>query len=703
MRLPIFMEAIKIEGYSFQRVKYPKWHEIKIPIYVHQAATIDAYDSGKNVLLCTKTGSGKTAAALFPLIKNKHSAVFVYPTNALIKNQVINIYKTLTGILNKKVYVRNVSLMDISLNPEPCSNPANADVCLHIINREVLEAEGYSHRGEIIQSILHDPAKQTIVLTNPDTLFAMLSLSYREHLNVVRALERYKAIVIDEFHIYYGVQLANIIFMIKFAEKLIPNAFQKKIFLSATSKKDIEQLLVDLFKVEIPTTTEKYEKVEPYPALQPIILKPILLVDELPISTIVGFITTLKEDIKKLRVAHKEKEYVPCVIIVNSVVDAIHLEEEITNRCRDLNVFPYHGLMCKFERKIADAHIVIGTNAIEVGIDFQCSLLMFDAGDASSFLQRFGRIGRHKIEGSTPVCYAFLPKHVYESLNELKSEKIGRDDFEELINMHYNSYSSYSGFVASNYGIIQAHIFIKKLQKLLERDGKVSETGKILMDSYLEELYTLLNVDEIRKKKIERLFKYGWTAGYLNSVSFRSTLPTVLVYDKREERKKRTPIYETEVSTALAKGTPCFILPKPEETFYSVMRKYRPNLKIKLNEDLPMVLVDNYDYQYTLTFTTVKEHQLYAPFVCQKTDIFVQRKNENFGLGQLFEGHIAMHVRADDYILTDWRIKKFKTADKNRLLVFDGDVVLYLSIVDQSKNLEIIQNLSEKPRAKNII
>lgn len=694
------MEAIEIEGYSFHRVKYPKWPELKIPIYVHQAATIDTYDNGKNILLCTKTGSGKTAAALFPLIKNRHSAIFVYPTNALIKNQLINIYKTLTKILNRKVYILNKSLIDTS-NIES-SSLSESDISIHVINREVLEAEGYSHRGEVIQSILHDSARQTIVLTNPDTLFAIFSLSYREHLNVIRALERYKTIVIDEFHMYYGVQLANIIFMLKFAEKLIPNAFQRKIFLSATSKEDLENLLVDLFNVESPNTTEKYEDVEPYPALQPVLLKHLLLVDELSISTIVNIIKEIKGDIKRLREAHeKNREYVPCVIIVNSVVDAIHLEEEIVNSYPDLIVSPYRGLMSKFERKIVDAHIVIGTNAIEVGIDFQCSFLIFDAGDASSFLQRFGRIGRHKIEGCTPTAYAFLPKHVYESLNELKSEKISRDDFEELINTHYDIYSSYSGFVASDYGMIQAHIFIQKLHKLLIQCGEIPEKAKILRDSYIEELYKLFKKD---RKKIERKLKLAnsWFNAYLNSVSFRSTLPTVLIYDTREERWNRMPIYETEISTALAKGTPCLPLPQPEETFYALMKKYRPDLNIR-SEDLPMVLIENYDYKYNVTFATIKEHMLYAPFVCEKSDLFIQRKNENYGFGQLFEGHIGMFIRAEDYLLTDWRIKKFKTEDKNRFLVFDGDALLYLFLRGGEDMLRILRSDEIIKTGDNII
>jgi len=695
------MKQIEIEAYSFRRAWYPKWDELKnFPIYLHQAATMDAYDNEKNILLCTKTGSGKTAAALFPLVENGDSAVFVYPTNALIKNQLVNIHKTLTRILNKKVYIRNESIIDIGLEHVPL---AEAEICLHIINREVLEE--YSNRGEMIQSILHDPAKQTIVLTNPDTLFAMLSLSYGEHLNVIRALERYKTIVIDEFHMYFGVQLANLIFMLKFAEKLIPNAFRKKIFLSATSNEDLELLLIDLFNVEKPQLTENYKEAEPYLALQTVLLKPCLLMDELPIPTIIGIIQEIKEDVKKLREAHVDnKEYVPCVIIVNSVLDAIHIEEEITKHNPDLIIRPYHGLMNKSERKIEESYIVVGTSAIEVGIDFHCSFLIFEAGDVSSFIQRFGRIGRHKIEGQIATAYSFSPKNLYEYLNDSKAQKIDRDVFEEMIKRHYFTYSSYSDFISSDYGMLQANVFVKRLMRLFRRWGEVPDEAEILTESYLDELYKLFRIDEIRQQKINRTIeKRPWFRAYLNSISFRSTLPSVLVYDKREEKRGRTPIYETEVSTALGKGTPCILLPEPEKIFYAVMKRFRPEAKAWLDEDLPMVLIDNYDYQYNLVFATQKHHELYVPFMCEDDDLIIQRKRENYGFGELFKNHIGMYIRAEDYYLTDWRIKKFKTDNDQQLLVFDGDALLYLSIVDKGYTLRIIQQISEGPPTDNII
>ncbi|MGI6604029.1 MAG: hypothetical protein ACOX2S_02950 [bacterium] len=33
---------------------------------------------------------------------------------------------------------------------------------------------------------------------------------------------------------------------------------------------------------------------------------------------------------------------------------------------------------------------------MEVGVDFCCDILIFEASEAASFLQRFGRVGRHR-------------------------------------------------------------------------------------------------------------------------------------------------------------------------------------------------------------------------------------------------------------------------------------------------------------------
>jgi len=54
------------------------------------------------------------------------------------------------------------------------------------------------------------------------------------------------------------------------------------------------------------------------------------------------------------------------------------------------------GLSAKDVRNIEGKLLAIGTSAIEVGIDFKCDYLIFEAFEAASFMQRFGRVGRHR-------------------------------------------------------------------------------------------------------------------------------------------------------------------------------------------------------------------------------------------------------------------------------------------------------------------
>jgi hypothetical protein len=122
-----------------------------------------------------------------------------------------------------------------------------------------------------------------------------------------------------------------------------------------------------------------------------------------------------------------------------------------------------------------------------------------------------------------------------------------------------------------------------------------------------------------------------------------------------------------------------------------------------LNEDLPMVLVENYDYQYTVSFDTIKNHVSRYPFCCDDQDLIIRRKRENYDFTSLFKDHIAMYIPSECYWLTDWRIKKFRT-ESNKYIIFDGDVLLYLSILDKENTLEILRAESaEEVSRDNII
>ena len=75
---------MRIQGYSYEQVTV---EDVTTRLYPHQAAMYNEWKNHTGFLLVTKTGSGKTRATALPVLKNHESAVFVYPTNALIQDQ----------------------------------------------------------------------------------------------------------------------------------------------------------------------------------------------------------------------------------------------------------------------------------------------------------------------------------------------------------------------------------------------------------------------------------------------------------------------------------------------------------------------------------------------------------------------------------------------------------------------------------------
>src|SRR5213593_3185380 len=75
---------MKVRGYSLPQVDVAG---VGMRLYPHQASMLNEWNSHDAFLLVTKTGSGKTRAVALPVIKRHESAVFVYPTKALIADQ----------------------------------------------------------------------------------------------------------------------------------------------------------------------------------------------------------------------------------------------------------------------------------------------------------------------------------------------------------------------------------------------------------------------------------------------------------------------------------------------------------------------------------------------------------------------------------------------------------------------------------------
>jgi len=91
------------------------------------------------------------------------------------------------------------------------------------------------------------------------------------------------------------------------------------------------------------------------------------------------------------------------------------------------------------------ADLVVGTSTLDVGVDFKINWLLFEGHDAPTFIQRFGRLGRHP--GFD--CYhalAFVPRYFYERMGLHCSDYVSRPEFSSLVFREHRQVQSFQRY-----------------------------------------------------------------------------------------------------------------------------------------------------------------------------------------------------------------------------------------------------------------
>ncbi len=360
-------------------------------LYPHQAAMIDSASDFR--ILTAGTGAGKTWAAVLPIVLARARAVLVYPTNALIQDQRRSILTLLRDHLH-------IPVQEIGAG-EPLGEPGG--YTLVQIDADTLEARRRSrHRrtkGAVLAEML-DPSGPRLVLTNPDVLYQVLAWRYSDPGHHLAALQVYPHLVLDEFHLYAGVELANLLGILGLARAI--GAFQRVTVLSATADDTVLALLERVIGTSGQQLNEDATSTAP-PVGQDRVLAHEVKLHAKAVSTgtlvndLADLLDSRRSNLQALRERHRSQpDYVPAVAIVNSVIDAKQVEEALVKRDWEPDdIAPVRGLVGRSVRDPRGRLLVLGTSAIEVGVDFSTDLLCFQAGDRSSFIQRFGRVGRH--------------------------------------------------------------------------------------------------------------------------------------------------------------------------------------------------------------------------------------------------------------------------------------------------------------------
>ncbi len=150
-------------------------------LYSHQATAIDHALQGKNVLISTRTASGKTLGYMLPILEKldndeRNRALLLYPTKALCQDQFKNF----------------VSLLDAAGQNDRMAGVFDGDSPANL--RRKLRDSGAA------------------IFSNPDMIHAAL---LPQHGRWARFLAGLRYIVLDELHVYNGIFGSNMAHLIR--------------------------------------------------------------------------------------------------------------------------------------------------------------------------------------------------------------------------------------------------------------------------------------------------------------------------------------------------------------------------------------------------------------------------------------------------------------------------------------------------------
>jgi CRISPR-associated endonuclease/helicase Cas3 len=440
--------------------------EIKLPkncnLSWHQVETYKAINNPDvNVVINTAmTGDGKSLAADLAVLFGDFSALKMYPTNELARDQEIQTkqYDLLFELEDKRI--NRLSSQDLELYAEEEGLKKKDALKTKFDNSEILltnpDIFHYLHRGAYLTPY-----------DNPDLLWNRID-------------KRFDLFVFDEFHVFSAPQIASVINMMLLIRHTNNN--KKFLFLSATPNTDlIDRLIAANFKVRVinPVEENKYQFPDNKNESQDLekqgwrqISREIKLNFVTLESTAGSTEKWLKDNSNVILNLFIKYPGSKGAIILNSIAAVKRLvpffQELLTPH--GLTVGENTGLSGK-ETKLESlaADLVLGTSTIDIGVDFKINFLFFESADAGNFIQRLGRLGRHDgyerdgdfIEFSNYIAYALVPNFLVERLFSKEStslqveQEYSRPFFHQVIRDEYRQINDFRGYY-SRWGAVQS-------------------------------------------------------------------------------------------------------------------------------------------------------------------------------------------------------------------------------------------------------
>jgi CRISPR-associated endonuclease/helicase Cas3 len=386
------------------------------PLSLHQAKTYVEVTQGDADVVFNKgvTGDGKSLAMALPsLMDPRFQMMSLYPTIELVEDQTRSQQE-----YHEKFGLDAEKRIDRIYGEE--------------LTRRIANAEKSNRFQELQQSIKH----KRVILTNPDIFHLISNYRYQDpaydRQTLAEALVSFPDLyAADEFHIFAPHQEASMLHSMELIRCSRDSSRPFKfLFTSATPKPEFLSRLKEAgFKVvEIEGSYSNHAQSGYRQISQGIDLTFSHLKD----SDTLEWLTTQAPEIYSLLKAEKAGRG---LIILNSVAQAGKVAALLKTLLPEVEIQEISGRIDRKERERNRQNLqrsdrpilVVGTSAVDVGVDFKIHLLIFEGSDAATVIQRFGRLGRHSgfsqykafllIPGRTP----WVMEQLHKSLGEATS------------------------------------------------------------------------------------------------------------------------------------------------------------------------------------------------------------------------------------------------------------------------------------------
>lgn len=446
------------------------------PLSRHQAETyVQVVTGTADIIFNTAaTGDGKSLAAFLASLLNPSFRIMgLYPTIELVEDQ------TRSQSQWQSLFGWNAEERIDRLFGEELS-------------RRVQQADSNKFQ-ELLLSIQTKP----ILLTNPDIFHLITHHQYRDpaYSNALLplALAEFPDLwVFDEFHIFGAHQEAAVLNSLALIRRTQSDRRPRRfLFTSATPKPDfIAQLKqADLQVAEV---RGRYAD-EPTPGYRQILQEIELKFVELKETDAIAWLDNHADEIRIILEAESRGRG---LIILNSVAQAGRASRLLAERLPGVIVREISGRIDRQERSQTQADVqfvkqpvlIVGTSAVDVGVDFKIHLLIFESSDSATIVQRLGRLGRHPgfsaykafvlISGRTPWVMARLTE-------QLRFQHIDRSTLRAAIDVAFEPPKEFQDY-RRKWGALQAQ---GMLWKMGEENAKVAQPIRNRLIADLKKIY----------------------------------------------------------------------------------------------------------------------------------------------------------------------------------------------------------------------